>query len=93
LKSDELARVPWVRIPPPPLNFKNFNMKNLLKGLVCYVLTIIVLIVGLALFNVFIIGDITIFKFFMGMLGFFILIRPAYNEWFDRFKKLFKFED
>lgn len=68
-------------------------MKNLLKGLLCYILTIFVIILGFSLFSSFMIGELSFTKIIIGGVGFMITLRPAYNEWFDRFKKLFKFED
>jgi hypothetical protein len=68
-------------------------MKNALLTVLSTVLSVAVTGIGLFLMINFLLGDFKIIPFLIGLVGYFISIRPAINEWENTFKKLFKVDD
>ena len=68
-------------------------MKDALFTVLATVLSVLVTGIGLFLFVGFLKGDLTILKFLIGLVGYFIALRPAINEWESTFKKLFKLKN
>lgn len=68
-------------------------MKDALLTVLTTVLSVLVTGIGLFLFVGFMTGELTILKFLIGLVGYFIALRPAINEWESTFKKLFKVKD
>ena len=68
-------------------------MKNALLTVLSTVLSVVVTGIGLFLIVNFLNGDFKIIPFLIGLVGYFISIRPAINEWENAFKKIFKVED
>jgi hypothetical protein len=81
----------WVRIPPWQL--KLYIMKDALLTVLATVLSVVVVGFGSILFVNFLEGEFTIIPFLIGLVGYFIALRPAINEWEATFKKLFKIKD
>jgi hypothetical protein len=65
-------------------------MKDALLTVLATVLSIIVVVFGSTLFVKFLEGEFAIIPFLIGLVGYFITLRPAINEWERNFKKLFK---
>ena len=68
-------------------------MRDALFTVLATVLSVLVTGIGLFLFVGFLKGDLTILKFLIGLVGYFIALRPAINEWESTFKKLFKLKN
>jgi hypothetical protein len=68
-------------------------MKNALLTVLSTVLSVVITGIGLFLMVNFLNGDFKIIPFLIGLVGYFISIRPAINEWENIFKKLFKVDD
>jgi hypothetical protein len=68
-------------------------MKNALLTVLSTVLSVAITGIGLFLMINFLLGDFKIIPFLIGLVGYFISIRPAINEWENNFKKLFKVDD
>jgi hypothetical protein len=68
-------------------------MKNALLTVLSTVLSVAITGTGLFLMINFLLGDFKIIPFLIGLVGYFISIRPAINEWENTFKKLFKVDD
>lgn len=68
-------------------------MKDALFTVLATVLSVFVTGIGLFLFVAFLKDEITILNFLIGLVGYFIALRPAVNEWESTFKKLFKIKD
>ena len=68
-------------------------MKDALLTVLATVLSLIVVVFGLTLFVNFLEGEFAIIPFLIGLVGYFIALRPAINEWESTFKKLFKVKD
>ncbi len=68
-------------------------MKDALLTVLATVLYVLVTGIGLFLTVTFLKNEITILNFLIGLVGYFIALRPAINEWESTFKKLFKIKD
>jgi hypothetical protein len=68
-------------------------MKNTLLSILAVVLTVFTVGFGLTLTKYFMESEIGVLPFIIGMIGYFISLRPAVNEWEKRFKTWFKVED
>jgi hypothetical protein len=68
-------------------------MKNALLTVLATVLSVVVVGFGSILFVNFLEGEFTIIPFLIGLVGYFIALRPAINEWENTFKKIFKVDD
>ena len=68
-------------------------MKDALLTVLATVLSVVVVGFGSILFVNFLEGEFKIIPFLIGLVGYFIALRPAINEWENTFKKLFKIDD
>jgi hypothetical protein len=68
-------------------------MKDALLTVLATVLSVLVTGIGLFLFVAFLKDEMTILNFLIGLVGYFIALRPAVNEWESTFKKLFGIKD
>jgi hypothetical protein len=68
-------------------------MKNTLLSILAVVLTVFIVGFGLTLTKYFMESEIGVLPFIVGMIGYFISLRPAVNEWEKRFKTWFKVDD
>jgi hypothetical protein len=68
-------------------------MKNTLLSILAVVLTVFTVGFGLTLVKYFMESEPGILPFIFGMVGYFISLRPAVNEWEQNFKRWFKVED
>ena len=68
-------------------------MKNLLLSILSVVLTVFTVGFGLVLAKFFMDNEPGILSFIVGMIGYYISLRPAINEWEQRFNKWFKVEE
>jgi hypothetical protein len=68
-------------------------MKNTLLSILAVVLTVFIVGFGLVLTKYFMESEPAILPFIIGMVGYFIALRPAVNEWEKRFKTWFKVDD
>jgi hypothetical protein len=68
-------------------------MKNALLTVLSTVLSVAITGTGLFLMVNFLVGELKVIPFLIGLVGYFISIRPAINEWENTFKKLFKVDD
>jgi hypothetical protein len=68
-------------------------MKNTLLSILAVVLTVFTVGFGLTLTKYFMESEIGVLPFIIGMIGYFISLRPAVNEWEKRFKTWLKVED
>jgi hypothetical protein len=68
-------------------------MKDALLTVLATVLSVVVVGFGSILFVNFLEGEFTIIPFLIGLVGYFIALRPAINEWESTFKKLFGVKD
>jgi hypothetical protein len=68
-------------------------MKNTLLSILAVVLTVFIVGFGLTLTKYFMESEIGVLPFIIGMVGYFISLRPAVNEWEKRFKSWFKVEE
>lgn len=64
-------------------------MRDTLLTVLATVLSVAFTGIGLFLFVAFLKDEMTIIKFLIGLVGYFIALRPAINEWESTFKKLF----
>jgi hypothetical protein len=65
-------------------------MKDALLTVLATVLSVFITGVGLFLVIYFLQGEIGIIAFIVGLIGYFIALRPAINKWENTFKKFFK---
>ena len=65
-------------------------MKDALLTVLATVLSVLITGIGLFLVIYFLQGEIGIIAFIVGLIGYFIALRPAINEWENTFKKFFK---
>jgi len=77
----------------PTLTTKIYIMKNALLTVLSTVLSVAITGIGLFLMVSFLLGDFKIIPFLIGLVGYFIALRPAINEWENTFKKIFKVDD
>jgi hypothetical protein len=68
-------------------------MRDALLTVLATVLSVVVVGFGLFLTVNFLRGEFAIIPFLIGLVGYFITLRPAINEWETTFKKLFKIKD
>lgn len=68
-------------------------MRDALFTVLATVLSVLVTGIGLFLFVAFLKDEMTILNFLIGLVGYFIALRPAVNEWESTFKKLFGIKD
>lgn len=68
-------------------------MRDLFFTILATVLSVIVVGIGLQMAIYFIKGDGGIFPFFIGLIGFFISINPAINQWEEAFRRWFKIKE
>ncbi len=68
-------------------------MKNILLSILSVVLTVFTVGFGLTLTKYFIDNEPGILSFIIGMIGYFICLRPAVNGWEQRLNKWFKVEE
>lgn len=65
-------------------------MKDALLTILATVLSVFITGLGLFLVIYFLQGEIQIIPFLVGLVGYFIALRPSITEWENTFKKLFK---
>lgn len=65
-------------------------MRDALFTVLATVLSVLVTGFGLILFVNFLKGEFAIIPFLIGLVGYFIALGPAVNEWESRFKRWFK---
>jgi hypothetical protein len=68
-------------------------MRDVFFTILSTVLSVIVVGIGLQMAMYFIKGDGGVFPFLIGLIGFFIAINPAINQWEEVFRRLFKIKD
>ena len=68
-------------------------MKNVLLSILAVVLTVFIVGFGLVLTKFFMDSEMGFLPFIVGMVGYFISLRPAIDEWEKRFKSWFKVEE
>lgn len=68
-------------------------MKDALFTVLSTVLSVAIVGFGLILTVNFLKSEFTILNFLIGLVGYFIALRPAINEWESTFKKIFKVKD
>jgi hypothetical protein len=68
-------------------------MRNLFFTILATVLSVIVVGFGLQLTLYYLQSNGGIFPFLIGLIGFFIAINPAMNQWEEVFKRWFKIKD
>jgi hypothetical protein len=65
-------------------------MKDALLTVLATVLSVLITGIGLFLVIYFLQGEIGIIAFIVGLIGYFIALRPSITEWENTFKKFFK---
>jgi hypothetical protein len=65
-------------------------MKDALLTVLATVLSVLITGIGLFLVIYFLQGEIGIIAFIVGLVGYFIALRPSITEWENTFKKFFK---
>jgi hypothetical protein len=68
-------------------------MKDALLTVLATVLSVLITGIGLFLVIYFLQGEIGIIPFLLGLVGYFIAIRPSVEEWEINLKKFFKVKD
>lgn len=68
-------------------------MRDVFFTILSTVLSVIVVGIGLQMTTYFLKSDGGIFPFIVGLIGFFIAINPAMNQWEEVFRRLFKIKD
>jgi hypothetical protein len=56
-----------------------------MKSIVSIIGTTLVLFIGLVCFEYYLKSDVSVFSFFMGLLGFFLVLSPAWDRWIQIF--------
>jgi hypothetical protein len=67
-------------------------MKDALLTVLSTVLSVLITGIGLFLVIYFLQGEIGIIPFLVGLVGYFITLRPSIIEWENTFKKIFKID-
>ena len=68
-------------------------MKDALLTVLATVLSVFIVMVGLFMSIYFFQTDFTFLFFLIGLIGYFISLRPAVDEWESRFKRWFKINE
>lgn len=68
-------------------------MKDVLLTVLATVLSVFIVMVGLFMSIYFFQNEFTFLFFLIGLIGYFISLRPAVDEWESRFKRWFKINE
>ena len=68
-------------------------MKDALLTVLSTVFSVVVVGIGLFMIIFFFQQEFTFFFFIIGLVGYFISLRPAMDEWESRFKRWFKIKE
>jgi hypothetical protein len=68
-------------------------MKETLLSVLSTVLSVLIVGFGMVLSTIYVKYEFGVTTLIIGLIGYFLALRPAINEWEQRFKKWFKVEE